>query len=411
MAYARCCKRLIAAAAALGGVVLLAACGNSSDAGSSAKAQGKADTTAAQKASKAQITLAQKDGSSSIGITPDSSRVTVSDGELLRVTLTSEKGTVIEGSFSPDKTVWQPARQLEQSVKYKITAEAKDSEGRKAVANSSFTTVSPAHSFIGSFAPEEGSIVGVGMPVSISFDKPVKNRRDVQSRITVNSSSGQQAVGHWFGDQRIDFRPQDYWKTGSEVTLKLNLDGIEGAPGIKGVQKKSVSFTIGHAQVSTVDAKTHQMTVMRDGKLLKVIPVSAGSARTPTYNGKMVISEKLKETRMDGSTVGFTKPDGKGEYDILDVPHAMRLSASGTFIHGNFWGNGVFGTANTSHGCIGLQDKRGADDPSTAGAWFYNNSQIGDIVEVKNSDDRTIAPDNGFNGWNMDWNTWTAGSS
>ena len=51
----------------------------------------------------------------------------------------------------------------------------------------------------------------------------------------------------------------------------------------------------------------------------------------------MVISEKFKETRMNGSTVGFTN-DGKGEYDIKDVPHAMRLTHSGTFIHGNYWG-------------------------------------------------------------------------
>ena len=47
----------------------------------------------------------------------------------------------------------------------------------------------------------------------------------------------------------------------------------------------------------------------------------------------MVISEKLKVTRMNGDTVGFG-----GEYDIKDVPHAMRLTDSGTFIHGNYWG-------------------------------------------------------------------------
>ena len=77
----------------------------------------------------------------------------------------------------------------------------------------------------------------------------------------------------------------------------------------------------------------------------------------------MVISEKFKETRMNGSTVGFKKNDGKGEYDIQDVPHAMRLSDSGTFIHGNYWGKGVFGKANTSHGCVGLEDAKGAKRP------------------------------------------------
>ncbi|PSJ27419.1 hypothetical protein B7P34_17705 [Streptosporangium nondiastaticum] len=417
MTYGKRRKALAAAAAVLGGVLTLAACGGDDDGGKSSssssggKEQNKVDAAAAKEASKAQIKIAQKDGSTNAGITADNAKVTVSDGTLVSVKMTTDKGTPVEGTISPDKTSWQPKAQLERSTKYKIVVEAVDSANRKATENSSFTTVSPTNSFIGAFTPEDGSTVGVGMPVSINFDKPIKDRKAVQSHIEVNSSSGQKVVGHWFGDQRIDFRPQDYWKANSDVTLKLDLDGVEGAPGVKGVQKKTVSFKIGHSQVSTVDTKSHQMTVVRDGKTIKTIPISAGSPENPTYNGKMVISEKFKETRMDGSTVGFTKGDGKGEYDIKDVPHAMRLSTSGTFIHGNYWGSGIFGVANTSHGCIGLQDKQGADDPNTSGAWFFTNSQIGDVVEVKNSPDKTIAPENGLNGWNMDWNAWVAGSA
>jgi lipoprotein-anchoring transpeptidase ErfK/SrfK len=126
----------------------------------------------------------------------------------------------------------------------------------------------------------------------------------------------------------------------------------------------------------------------------------------------MVISEKFKETRMDGSTVGFKKTDGKGEYDIKDVPHAMRLSNSGTFIHGNYWGaKSVFGSVNTSHGCVGLSDTKGANDPNTPAAWFFNHSLIGDVVVVENTGDKAIAPDNGLNGWNLNWAAWKAGSA
>jgi hypothetical protein len=57
------------------------------------------------------------------------------------------------------------------------------------------------------------------------------------------------------------------------VTLDLNLDGVEGAPGVQGVQDKTVTFTIGRSQVSTVDAKTKQMTGVRDGKVIKTIPM------------------------------------------------------------------------------------------------------------------------------------------
>ncbi|MYR15483.1 L,D-transpeptidase family protein, partial [Streptomyces sp. SID724] len=96
-----------------------------------------------------------------------------------------------------------------------------------------------------------------------------------------------------------------------------------------------------------------------------------------------------------------------GEYDIKDVPHAMRLSTSGTFLHGNYWGaSSIFGNSNTSHGCVGLRDVRGGYDSKTPAAWFYDKSLIGDVVIVKNSHDKTIQPDNGLNGWNMDWEEW-----
>ena len=221
------------------------------------------------------------------------------------------------------------------------------------------------------------------MPVSINFNKAITDKKAVQSGITVTSSSGQEVVGHWFNGQRLDFRPEQYWQAGSTVTLKLDLDGVEGAEGVFGVQQKTVTFKIGRNQVShrrRVKAKT--MTVTRDGKTIKTIPISAGAPDNPTYNGQMVISEKFKETRMDGSTVGFTKKDGKGEYDIKDVPHAMRLSTSGTFIHGNYWGaDSIFGSANTSHGCVGLNDVKGAGDPNQPAAWFFDNSMVGDVVD------------------------------
>ncbi|MFI9081477.1 hypothetical protein ACIGW8_34300 [Streptomyces sioyaensis] len=53
----------------------------------------------------------------------------------------------------------------------------------------------------------------------------------------------------------------------------------------------------------------------------------------------------------------------------------------------------------------------GAIDPGTDAAWFFNNSQIGDVVVVKNSHDKTIQPDNGLNGWNMPWREWAKGSA
>ncbi|GAA4903351.1 Ig-like domain-containing protein [Streptomyces coeruleoprunus] len=411
-------RGLVAASALLSGVLLLTACNDgdkSADGGSNSNgdktSQAQVDQAAAEKTSQARITISPKNGAINASINNDA-KVTVTDGTLTQVTMTSAEGKTIKGEMSADAKSWQPTEQLERATTYKIAATAKDAEGREAHENASFTTVSKANSFIGNFTPEDGSTVGVGMPVSITFNKPITNRKAVQSGIEVTSSSGQEVVGHWFHSQRLDFRPDQYWAEGSTVTLKLKLDGVEGSDGVFGVQQKTVTFKIGRNQVSTVDVNAKTMTIQRNGKTIKTIPISAGSPENPTYNGQMVISEKFKETRMNGATVGFTDDDGKGEYDIKDVPHAMRLSTSGTFIHGNYWGSdSVFGNVNTSHGCVGLNDVKGAGDPNQPAAWFYDNSLIGDVVIVKNSKDKTIKPDNGLNGWNLSWADWKAGSA
>ncbi|WP_053666712.1 L,D-transpeptidase [Streptomyces sp. MMG1121] len=393
-------RALGACAALVVGALTLTACGGSANATNG-------DGKDSPKTSTAKIAISAKDGSTSASI--NATGVKVSDGKLTDVKMTvAGSGQTVAGAISADGSSWKPKQQLDRGTKYEIDATAKDANGRTAAANAIFTTVTSANSFIGTYTPDNGSTVGVGMPVSFTFDKSITDKKAVQSHITVNSSSGQQVVGHWFGDQRLDFRPQDYWKAGSKVTMKIDLDGVQGANGVYGVQKKTVSFTVGRSQVSTVDANTQMMTVVRDGKTIKTVPISAGSAEHTTYNGQMVISEKFVQTRMNGSTVGFG-----GEYDIPDVPHAMRLSSSGTFIHGNYWyskGNPPFGRAGTSHGCVGLADVQGAQGDTSA-KWFYDNSLVGDVVIVKNSPDTTIAPDNGLNGWNMSWSAWTAGSA
>ncbi|MEU9730592.1 Ig-like domain-containing protein [Streptomyces sp. NPDC048002] len=396
-------RRVLGTCAALVvGALTLTACGGSA----TAKDDGKGGDGSGR-TSGATIVISAKDGSSGASI--NSTGVKVDGGDLTAVTMTvAETGQAVPGDIAADGASWKPKEQLERGTKYEIAAKAKGSDGRTTTADSTFTTVSTENSFIGTYTPDDGTTVGVGMPVSFTFDKAISDRKAVQSGITVTSSSGQEVVGHWFGEQRLDFRPEEYWKAGSKVTLKIDLDGVEGANGVFGVQRKTVTFTIGRSQVSTVDVNTQTMTVERDGKTLKSVPISAGSAEFPTYNGQMVISEKLKETRMNSQTV-----DLADAYDIPDVPHAMRLTTSGTFLHGNYWynkGNPPFGQQGTSHGCVGLQDVQGAQGDTTA-KWFYDNSLIGDVVIVKNSPDKSVAPDNGLNGWNLPWSQWTAGSA
>ncbi|WP_339132481.1 Ig-like domain-containing protein [Streptomyces sp. f51] len=334
----------------------------------------------------------------------DAVHVTVSNGRLTKVTMTAvATGTEIPGTLSADGTTWKPNGPLKEATSYSVTAEAEDAQGRSATEGASISTVSPVNDFLGHLSPGNGSTVGVGMPVSFTFDRTVHDKAAVASQIQVSSSSGQQVVGHWLNGSRLDFRPEHYWKPGSTVTVKMTVNGVQ----------KTATFKVGRSQVSTVDAKTKQLTVVRDGKTIKTIPISSGSAEHPTYNGQLVIEEKFTHVHMNGATVGLTEKDGKPSYDIKAVPHAMRLTDSGTFIHGNYWGApSVFGKVNTSHGCVGLKDARNADDPRTPAAWFFNHSMTGDVVIVKNSADKTkVSPDNGLSDWNMSWNQWVSGSS
>ncbi|MFE6776489.1 Ig-like domain-containing protein [Streptomyces sp. NPDC057702] len=382
-------------------VLLVSACGGG-DSGGKDGDKGT-DRASDNKASQAVVSIAPRDGAADVG-TSGALKVTADKGKLSSVKVADSKGNVVAGKIADNGASWQPTGHLGASTKYTVDAVAKDEDGRESAKHASFTTLVPKDTFIGHFTPENGDTVGVGMPISLNFSRAITHRAAVERAVSVTASPAVPVEGHWFGNQRLDFRPEKYWAAGTKVTLNLRLDGVEGVPGVYGTQSKTVRFTVGRSQVSVVDAKTKKMTVERDGKVIKTLPITAGAPGTETYNGTMVVSEKHTVTRMNGETVGFG-----GEYDIKDVPHAMRLSTSGTFIHGNYWsGQPTFGAVNASHGCIGLFDQRGGGDSSTPGAWFFNNSQVGDVVIVKNSDDETIKPDNGFNGWNMPWSEWTA---
>ncbi|MFC7310331.1 Ig-like domain-containing protein [Streptomyces monticola] len=377
----------------------VAACGGGG--GSDEKDEGGSGKAGANEPSQAVVTIAPKDGAKSVA-TSGALKISADKGKLTEVRVEDTKGNEIPGEIAGDGAAWKPEHHLAASTKYKVHALAKDSEGRTSAKDTTFTTLTPQNTFIGHFTPEDGSKVGVGMPFSVNFTRGITDPEAVEDAIEVSAEPKVEIRHKWYGNDRIDFRPEKYWKSGTKVTVKLNLDGVEGRPGVYGEQAKTVTFTVGRSQVSTVDAKSKKMTVVRDGKTLKTIPITSGAPGTTTYNGQMVITEKHKVTRMNGETVGFG-----GEYDIKDVPNAMRLSTSGTFIHGNYWApSSTFGRDNVSHGCVGLRDQRGGGDKKTPAAWFYGQSMIGDVVIVKNSKDKKIQWWNGLNAWNLAWDKW-----
>ncbi|MFG2311811.1 Ig-like domain-containing protein [Streptomyces sp. NPDC048566] len=343
------------------------------------------------------------------GVRPGQSlEVRVPDGRLESVKVVRSQDarqSPVPGHISDDGLSWTPdGRRLALAARYTVDAVALDGHGRRSARHTTFTTQVPDERFIGYVTPENRSTVGTGMIVSLEFNREIENRAAVERAVRVRAEPAVEIRPHWFGKDRLDFRPEAYWKPGTKVTVELRLRDVQAAKGVYGLQSKTVSFTVGRSQTSVVDARAHTMEVRRDGALLDTVPITAGAPKTTTYNGKMVVTEMLEMTRMNSRTVGFG-----GEYDIPDVPHAMRLTASGTFLHGNYWAPEAFGHTNVSHGCVGLQDVKGGGSDTPAG-WFFDRSLVGDVVEVVHSNDKRVAADNGLGGWNMGWKEWTAGS-
>ncbi|BFV61053.1 Ig-like domain-containing protein [Kitasatospora sp. CMC57] len=396
------------AVGALGGALVLMATGCSGE-GKSAGGSGAANAAAAlqsaapTKPAVSAAVVSIEPGSGAKDVKPAGAlKVSVTGGKLSTVKVTGQDGKEVPGAVTADGLGWAPtAGHLEVSSTYTVSAVAADASGVTATAESSFSTLTPTKDAGTHDNIDDGQAYGVGMIVSVSFDKAVKEKDAVLKGITVEASDGTVVKGHWFGDRRLDFRPEKYWTPGTKVTVHRRLSSVETAPGVYGGKDRDEPFTIGRSQISTVDLSAHRMTVERDGQVADTVPVTGGKSGFDTWSGVMVAEAMEGTTRM--TSHGVTAAGSGDEYDLV-VPHAIRLTDTGTYVHGNYW-SGSIGAANGSHGCIGVQDVEGGSDSSRAGK-FYKSTIVGDVVKVVNSKGDTVAPDNGLSGWNVPWGSW-----
>ncbi|MFD7448602.1 Ig-like domain-containing protein [Kitasatospora sp. NPDC059827] len=367
-------------------------------AGAGASASASAPGSSAPKVSTAAVSIEPKNGA--VDVAPGTLKIGATGGKLTTVKVSDKAGKEVPGTIAADGASWTPSAGLSVGTAYQVSAMAADANGAVAEADSSFTTLTPAALAKASDNVDDNAMYGVGMIVSVDFSKDVKNKDAVLNGITFEASDGTKVKGHWFDDRRVDFRPEEYWKPGTKVTVHYRLKSVEIAPGVYGSDRDE-PFTIGRSQVSTVDAAAHTMTVVRDGQS-NSIDITSGSDEHPTWNGTMVVMSKEGTVRMQSSTL----PGMTGASYDLQVPHSMRLTTSGTYVHGNYWSGSAFGEDNVSHGCVGLRDVKGGGDSTSMGK-FYADTLVGDVVTVKNSIKKeTLDPANGLSGWNLPWSKW-----
>ena len=326
--------------------------------------------------------------------------VTASDGKLTEVVMTGRKGRPVAGTIAADGLTWSATGALRLNTRYTVLATAVNADGVESSTTSEFTTLKPKARLTTSISPLNGQTVGVGMPIVVRLSDRVKDRAAVERALTVTTSKDIEGSWTWLSDEELHFRPREYWPAGTKVTVKVQLQDVDAGRGVWGNEERTIKFRVGSSMVSVVDVNKLRLTVYRNGKVARVIPVSTGKAGFLTRNGIKVISEKHTLKIMDASTIGISRSDP--EYYRLEVPYAMRVTNSGEFVHAAPWSVASQGRARVSHGCVGM---------STGNAiWLFNQTHIGDIVQVVGSP-RRLEPGNGWTDWNVKWSTWLEGSA
>jgi lipoprotein-anchoring transpeptidase ErfK/SrfK len=252
-------------------------------------------------------------------------------------------------------------------------------------------------------APLSGSTVGVAMPISIIFTHPVKlsARKHVEQHIKLTTSVPVTGAWHWFGSQRVDFRPKHYWKTGTRVSMVAAFNHVGDGYGRYGTHSYTRHFRIGADVRTHVYVGAHKTVVTRNGKTLRTMPSNAGSPEFPTWDGTMAVVNKARTVRMTSCSVGIACDPSSANFYDLTLPWDVRITTSGTFVHYST-ADPSPGYGNASHGCVHL---------SYANArWFYNLSKQGDPVKITGTPRGRTSGDNGFADYNVPWREWLAGS-
>ncbi|MFD7641202.1 Ig-like domain-containing protein [Kitasatospora sp. NPDC059795] len=327
--------------------------------------------------------------------------------KLGEVTVTGPDGKPVAGQLAADQQHWQTTDPLRAGAGYTVKVTAEDGRGGHGEADSKFTTDAAQHVVNAELGPDSSGsgVYGVGQPLTVKLSEKVTDpvaRQQIERGLTVTSQPAVTGAWYWVDDQNLHFRPEDYWPSDATVKLAYDLPGIRIADGVYGGDKQSVGLKTGDRVEAVIDAGSDELTYKRNGEVVRTIPVTTGKPGFDTRNGVKVVLGQESSVRMSGETIGI--PDGSSESYDLDVKWATRVTWSGEYVHAAPWSTWAQGRENVSHGCTGMS----TDDAK----WFFDNTRVGDLVQVVNSLGHEMEPfGNGFGDWNIDWNEYAKHSA
>jgi lipoprotein-anchoring transpeptidase ErfK/SrfK len=391
--------------------LFVSACGGSGSGGSGggggqppAQTSAQASASAAAHAA-AELKISPADGTRaadpSAGIT-----VTAAHGKVTNVTVRpagsgsasgSGSGDSVTGTLGDGGRVWHSRWTLGTAQSYTVTATGTDGSGQPVTTTSTFRTLTPASTFTTQIFEGYQQTYGVGIPIMLTFSRPVTNKAAVERSLVLTTSKPVIGAWYWDGDQHLYFRPRAYWPAYTTVSFHGHLNGLQIAKGVYGHTDLTQTFSIGRSLIAVASTTTHRTQIYLDGKLKYQWPISTGRPSLPTPDGTYLSVEKANPVRMiGGGPVG-----SPGHYNEL-VHFAVRFTYSGDYYHSAPWSVVSQGTSNVSHGCVNL--------PPAAAQTYYDMSIPGDPITVTNS---TAAGrwDDGWTQWFLTWPQYLRGSA
>ncbi len=344
--------------------------------------------------------------------------VSSAGGRLTDVALTNATGTAVKGAVAADGTTWTSAEPLGYDKTYSLVAHAVNAVGAVAASTSTFSTLKPANMTLpyinttGGSAIQDGGTYGVGMVVAVHWDEKV-DRAKAEKTLQVTTTPAVTGSWYWMDDQNVHWRPQNYYASGTKVTVTAKDYGVDvgaAGEGLYGQQDVSTSFVIGAKHVSIADDTTHQVAVYFNDQLMRSMPTSMGRGGSVDVNGTTIsfwtqpgtytVIGQGNPVLMDSSTYGLPVNSKLGYKE--NIYWATQISTDGVYLHEldtTVWAQG---NTDTSHGCLNLNRDNAQ--------WFYQNAQIGDVVQVVHTGGAPLEVwQNGD--WTVPWDQWVAGSA
>jgi lipoprotein-anchoring transpeptidase ErfK/SrfK len=233
----------------------------------------------------------------------------------------------------------------------------------------------------------------------VSFGVEPTDRAAVEKAVSITTTPAVEGAWAWIehddGRWALDYRPKDYWPSGTQVHVEANVYGVDFGGGYWGREDVTSDFTIGRNQVVIADVNSHEMIVQQDGVTVASYPASygrgddTGDLNLVTRSGTHIVMEKFETKLMSNPRYGYTN---------IPEKWAVRISDNGEFIHANPASTDAQGSSNVTHGCVNLS--------LTDAESYYDSVLFGDPIEVSGTEVQLGPEDGDIYDWAIPWDQW-----